>query len=125
MRRRDGPAWKVSLYRRDEHLVVHQPGTPEQRAERFDLEANPLETGDPMPVEWDSEDGRALAEELELVRRRFAALRAEAPARSSDEAVLTALDEAELEALGYAGFDAERADGDESRLCLDGCAWRP
>ncbi len=120
----DPPRWQVSLYRADEHLIVHQAGTASARAERFDLSADPMERGASEPVSWESERGRALALELDRVRARVRALRAGLAQRGGAAASLSEQEMAQLEALGYTGLEAEPEAGDQTRLCLDGCGWR-
>jgi arylsulfatase A-like enzyme len=115
--------WKLSLYRADEHVIVSELGTPEEEARVFDLTANPLEQGFGRAIAPDSEEGRALSADIEAVRARLTALRAAAHERSGDAVELSELDQSELEALGYTGFDVEASE-ETGRLCMDGCVWR-
>ncbi len=115
--------WRLSLYGADEHVIVSDLGTPRERAVVFDLGTNLLERGFGREVAPASEEGRALAADIEAVRARLSALRAAARERSGEAVELSELDESELEALGYTGFDVEAAESTD-RLCMDGCVWR-
>jgi arylsulfatase A-like enzyme len=119
------PEWSVGLRRDDEHVIVHQPGTPQARAVRYDLRANPLEEGDGEELLLDSPAGRALVEELARTRAELQALRARSQRRAVGAPLSTA-DQAELAALGYASGEGvlPRSGADPSRLCMDGCVWR-
>jgi arylsulfatase A-like enzyme len=117
------PSWQVSLYRRDEHVIVYQPGAEDARAVRYDLREDPLELGNGRPVDWSSEAGAALARELDELRESYRALRASARRNGAEVEALDAFDDGELAALGYGGRNV-LADGDEERLCMEGCIWR-
>jgi len=118
------PEWMISLRRRGESVIVHDPGSEEARAVRFDLRTNPLEQGDGEPIEWDSDAGRELLLELEQVRGELRAARDGAASRRVRNR-LTEADRIELQALGYTGSTSAapiRA-ADRERLCMDGCVW--
>jgi len=117
------PDWQVSLYRSDEHIIVHEPGSDAERAVRFDLGEDPLELGEGQPIDRDSEAGVALARELDELRARYRALRAAAARRGAEVEALDELAASEMAALGYSGPD-ELVEEDEARLCMDGCIWR-
>jgi hypothetical protein len=119
------PEWMISLRRRDESIIVHDPGSEQARAVRFDLLTNPLEQGDGKPIDWDSDQGRALLAELDQVRGTLRAAREAAPSRRVRNQ-LTEADRIELQALGYTGGSGAgpMRDVDRERLCMDGCVWR-
>jgi arylsulfatase A-like enzyme len=87
---------------------------------RIDLAADPLGRGNGAPL------GTAMASEhsglMQRIRESFGSLRAAQPERSGGLPQLTDHDRQQLAAMGYTS-GGEFGEGDENRLCIDGCIW--
>jgi hypothetical protein len=59
---------------------------------------------------------------MQRIRESFGSLRAAQPERSGGLPQLTDHDRQQLAAMGYTS-GGEFGEGDENRLCIDGCIW--
>jgi len=104
----------------DEWTISRARGAEALDEVRLDLAADPLGRGQGTALTRDSSaEHKAL---VQRIRESFMSLRAAQPERRGDLPQLSEHDRKQLAAMGYTG-GGEFGEGDENRLCIDGCVW--
>ncbi|MFT4541309.1 MAG: arylsulfatase A-like enzyme [Planctomycetota bacterium] len=118
------PERQLALAKDDDFAFLQATGGAAWHIREFDLSTDPRGAQVGSVVTTDADSRRPWRSELDRMRRFVSQLRDAQPTLAGALPALDEHDKKQLAALGYAGLeDADFGEGDENRLCLDGCVW--